>query len=600
MKTLERTSSNPSVDNDAFREIVKNSLKDVSKQGDEIIHESNEPAPGQQASERQPNEIYVGIVNSYIDSYAGTVEGDERAALADELLDRINGFKSHTKDELVVEYGKIIEDLKSRVAKQHADVSEVAAQIAEQNVDTPAADTEQQPEDENEKLPLRKRVGRKIGSFITRANIAITLAPSTVANGAKKAYAAYQKPLDKMKAKESDSRTKRSAKFIGRQAYRGVVGTGLLVAGAATSRGVAEAANITVNGHTGGMSNAFNDTVANSSMGKGQKNIPIRWSSEMGGLFPNEDKTSNQSVAEAVQTIDRTNKNNPGGNRFIGYSQGTLPLVEYFENHELKPDDQLVLVGGPYTPGQRLSDNPLVKIIEPAMKGLDINISQDTPDGKNVLYIVSQNDLVNLSKNNKNNPGDIINRIAGTVGADGHGYSSAELSGNTPHTVTTNPDGSTTWTLTQSKIKMADGKNAQSGIAAALANNGIAVNSKDDAFFQSIRGDDAGNWDTQQVVATGAEALNQHAPGAGDAVQQLYNTPGVQETVQQVADTYMDTQNNIIETVATVVQDNPQLSQAAEQAAPAVAQIVEHTAPAVQQAVKQAAPVLGQFGIKLP
>lgn len=461
-----------------------------------------------------------------------------------------------------------------------------------------------------EKLSLRKRIGAKLGAFASHIDSVTAVASMKVMtgafSGAQRAYGAYRAPLDKMEAKDGDNKAKKVGKFMGRAAYRLVVGAGIATASLMT-KNMADAANITINGHNGGASNAFNDTVAHSTIGAGKKNAPVHWTAEMGDLpfFSGENLSTLDSTNEGAARIAEVVAQNPGKNTLLGYSEGSIALVKFLQDNPnyLKDGNSAVFVGTPYLPGARMKDNSFVDALSQLVPDTSRVLDYKTPGGENVTYIVGEDDFVKL----KENP---IGMLA-SLDPKGHVYTSADLSGQTPHITIHNADGSTSHILTETHTKLADGKNAKSGISAALVeNNGMYVSRKADNFFEAADGDPlTGNVNMKDVVSTGAAAADEALPGSGAVINQFASTPGVTEGLQQAADTYMSTQSNVVGSFAETIQNNPQVSQVVEQAVPMVQQAAQNIAPQVNDAanaVQQAAPqftpqinqVKGFFGIK--
>lgn len=118
--------------------------KNLEQQVESTLENHEAPAqqtPGQEAPERQPDKIYQGIVDSYIDKFAGELASEERTRLSGDLLERIKNINVQTNDELVVEYGKIIKDLQE-LARLNS--GEVSSEESHEN------NTEDSPEVEND------------------------------------------------------------------------------------------------------------------------------------------------------------------------------------------------------------------------------------------------------------------------------------------------------------------------------------------------------------------------------------------------------------------------------------------------------------------
>ncbi|MBH2007035.1 hypothetical protein I8H83_00330 [Candidatus Saccharibacteria bacterium] len=445
---------------------------------------------------------------------------------------------------------------------------------------------------------------RSVSNVATYAGAKTILAYSGVGSAVQKGFNMYSKPLDKMEANEDDSKSKRAIKFLGRSAYRVAVAGGF-AAGMLLTKNVAEAANITVNGHNGGASDAFNNTIAGSNIGAGKENVPVRWSAEMGDLpiFPNEQLSTFESTNEGALRIAEVVAQNPGEKTLLSYSEGTIATAKFLQDNPdfLANGNSAVFVGGPFIPGQELGEHPFMKLIAPLVPETSKVLEYQTPGGENVLHIVREDDFVKL----KDNPFGML----AALDPRGHAYSPDDISGNTPHVMIHNADGSSTRIITETSTKLADGSNAKSGISAALVeNNNLYVSRKADDFFEELDGDPlSGNVDMQKVVSTGAVAAEEALPGAGAVINNIVNTPGVTEGLQQAADTYMQAQDTMLSGFAEGIQSNPQVAQAVENFTQQAAPMIEQVAPAIQEAVNNFVPpaqqgavnnFLGQFGVK--
>lgn len=446
--------------------------------------------------------------------------------------------------------------------------------------------------------------GEKASDAATYAGTKTLLAYSGASNLAQKGFGAYRKPLDKMEANKDDGKGKRAVKLLGRSAYRVAIAGGL-AAGLLLTKNVAEAANITVNGHQGGASNSFNDTIAHSSIGHGEKNVPVRWSAEMGDLpiFPNDQLSTLESTNEGAMRIAETVAQNPGKNTLLGYSEGGIALAKYLQDNPdyLSKGNEAIFVGSPYVPGQEMGEHPFLKMVSPFLPDTAKVLEYQTPGGENVLHVVREDDFVKL----KDNPFGML----AALDPKGHTYSPADISGNTPHVMIHNTDGSSTRIITETSTKLADGSNAKSGISAALVeNNNMYVSRKADNFFEELDGDPlSGNVDMQKVASTGAIAAEEALPGAGAVINNIVNTPGVTEGLQQAADTYMQTQDTVLGGFSEGMQSNPQVAQVVENFTQQAAPMFEQAAPAIHEAVNNFVPpaqqgavnnFLGQFGVK--
>jgi hypothetical protein len=472
-------------------------------------------------------------------------------------------------------------------------------------------------------------VGQSASSAFGFAGAKTGMAMGAVAGVAQKGFAAYRKPLDKMEAKKDDSKSKRFAKLMGRSAYRIAVAGG--VAGLAyTTKNVAEAANITVNGHQGGASNAFNDTIAHSDIGRGEKNVPVRWSAEMGDLpiFPEDKLSTLESTDEGARRIAEIVAQNPGKNTLIGYSEGGIAIAKFLQDNPdyLAQGNEVVFVGSPYVPGQRMGDHAFLELVKPLLPDTAKTLEYQTPGGQNVTHIVREDDFVKL----KDNP---IGMLA-ALDPKGHYYSPADISGNTPHITVRNADGSTSMILTETHTKLADGSNAKSGISAALVdNNNMYVSRKADNFFEALDGEPlSGKINAGEVTRTGAAAAEEvlvsnginpdHARVVKDVIgrvpaepiQKLFDgvsdlpgalasnmpsgnggtTGGGQPNLNQIVDTFTGGQNSA--PAAPVQQFQQPIQQMTEQIAPVMKQF-EAAAPQLAPQIQQG---LGQLGIRLP
>ena len=429
---------------------------------------------------------------------------------------------------------------------------------------------------ENATTPAHKKLGQVAGAQVLKAYSGINHL-----GGLKKKY---DDRMERLRSdKETDSRATRAKKWMGRVATRATVGVGAVagvtVGAVAAHYGhdvtqthdVVESFHNTANviygiGGNGSGGNGYITRIAeNSHLGKGRTSVLVtneKGSMEMAGLVPGQTKDTASSTTEAAEKVAQSiSKKAEGSDVIIGHSEGTIAIAEYFQDNELDPNDYVVSVGGPYTPSQRISDNALFRIVAPAAREIGINVEQDMPGGENVMYIINKNDLVGISENGANNPGDILNRAAATIFADGHNYTSGDIDGKTPHIDVQNEDGSITRYITASDYLATDGSHIESGVGAAMAANGMHVTPEQDDFFQATRGDENGNWDMQEVADTGSVLAEQAAPGTGQIVHDTLSTP----EAQVVADTYMETQTQFVEEVATVVETNPVVEESVAQ-----------------------------------
>ena len=476
-------------------------------------------------------------------------------------------------------------------------------------------------------------VGQSVSNAAGYAGVKTGMAFGAVAGVAQKGFAAYRKPLDKMEAKKDDSRSKKIAKFMGRSAYRTAVAGGFIGL-AFTTKNVAEAANITVNGHQGGASNAFNDTIAHSDIGRGEKNAPVRWSAEMGDLpiFPEDKLSTLESTDEGARRIAEVVAQNPGKNTLLGYSEGGMALAKFLQDNPdyLAKGNEVVFVGSPYVPGQRMGDHAFLELVKPLLPDTAKTLEYQTPGGQNVTHIVREDDFVKL----KDNP---IGMLA-ALDPKGHYYSPADISGNTPHVTVRNADGSTSMILTETHTKLADGSNAKSGISAALVdNNNLYVSRKADNFFEALDGEPlSGKINAGDVTRTGAAAAEEvlvsnginpdHARTVKDVIERVPAQPiqalfdgvsdlpgalasnmpsgnggatGGQPNLNQIVDTFTGGQNSAPAPAAPVQQFQQPVQQMAEQIAPVVKQF-EAAAPQLAPQIQQGKDLLGQFGVRLP
>lgn len=448
-----------------------------------------------------------------------------------------------------------------------------------------------------------------------------------------KAKGTYSRISEKLDVNEKDSARTRVAKRLGKWGLKASVGVGVIAgvtAATLLTKNVAEAANITVNGHQGGASNAFNDTIAHSDIGRGEKNVPVRWSAEMGDLpiFPEDKLSTLESTDEGARRIAEVVAQNPGKNTLLGYSEGGMALAKFLQDNPdyLAKGNEVVFVGSPYVPGQRMGDHAFLELVKPLLPDTAKTLEYQTPGGQNVTHIVREDDFVKL----KDNP---IGMLA-ALDPKGHYYSPADISGNTPHITVRNADGSTSMILTETHTKLADGSNAKSGISAALVdNNNMYVSRKADNFFEALDGEPlSGKINAGEVTRTGAAAAEEvlvsnginpdHARVVKDVIgrvpaepiQKLFDgvsdlpgalasnmpsgnggtTGGGQPNLNQIVDTFTGGQNSA--PAAPVQQFQQPIQQMAEQIAPVVKQF-EAAAPQLAPQIQQG---LGQLGIRLP
>lgn len=453
--------------------------------------------------------------------------------------------------------------------------------------------------DEHEYDTRTERVAAKLGKFAAKISIAAgslreKLTPSSInahatlgALGAidkvksafNKASDVYMTPLHKMEKDKTLDRKTRAKRFIGRWAYRSAIATTAVVGlqFAKMVGGDAHAAIFSINGHGGGSSNAFNDVVNNSTIAQGERSTPVHWSAEMGdgalkALFPNDELPTHQSGVEGAQRISEAIGNNPQGDTLVGYSQGTMASVEYLRaNPEYLENNGAILVGGPYTPDRRLADNPLYKLVAPLVPETSKVLEYESPAGESVLYIVNEDDPVWLKNGNP------VGILAGVLDPNSHAYTSADLSGQTPHIVIHNEDGSTSHILTETKTRLADGSMAKSGISAGITHHtDYEVSRKADNFFEALDGDPVtGRTNVAEVVDAAGPAAQemlayhgvnpQHADMIGQAISNLPVEP-----LQKIADQVLDIPNRVAEAAQTQV----------PAPAPAVAETTWQPAPA--------------------
>ena len=466
---------------------------------------------------------------------------------------------------------------------------------------------------DNMRTPTHKKIGQFVNTKMLNLYDRVTSAPGN-------AIASYREKMDDLKAnKETDSRTTRVKKWFGRAALRGkaAVTVAVPVAGIAaysavakdysTTHSVTESIVNTANsvgnvysfgGNGSGGFAYLPEIMRHSELSEGRNQTLITrdfGDIEMGGVVPGQNTSANESnVNMANRAAEEVARNGEGADVFVGHSQGTMAIAEYFEANELDADDQVVLIGGPYVPGERLSENDIFRTIKPAADAADVNIGQELPGGENVLYVAKRNDLIALSTNGKNNPGDILNRIVGSASGNGHNYSAADIDGTTAHRDVVNEDGSTTRIVIDTGYRATDGSMIESGIGAGMSGAGMPVTAEQDDFFEAIRGEEDGRWNMQEVADTGAAAAEQVAPGTGQIVQETLSTPQVQE----VADTYMDTQDQFFATTAEAAETNPAVQEVQTQVAEVWTEVATAVAPhdyiantPVQEVVEAVTPI---------
>ena len=444
--------------------------------------------------------------------------------------------------------------------------------------------------------PVHKRIGAFVNTKVLGLYDRATTAPG---NAARK----YRERMDNLRSdKETDTRRTRTKKWLGRMATRsavagaavtataGVAATALFTKDYATTHSVAESFSNTANtignvysfgGNGSGGNSYLHDLAKRTGLSNGRGDTLItsgRGDIEMGGVVPGQQTPANESNANmANRAAEAVAQNGDGSDVFIGHSQGTMAIAEYFQDNELAPDDKVVMIGGPYTPGQRLSENDLFKMIKPMAETAGVELDQEMPGGDNVLYVMNRNDLVGLSTNGKNNPGDILNRIVGTVAGDGHNYSAADIDGTTAHKDVVNEDGSITRIILNSDYVATNGTPIESGIGEGLAKNNIPVTAEQDDFYESIRGEEDGRWDMQEVADTGSVLAEQSMPGSGQVVHDALSAP----EAQVVADTYMGTQEQFFSEAAQVVESNPVVQDAQTQVAEVWTDVAQSVPPEV-------------------
>lgn len=108
-------------------------------------------APGQEAPERQPDEVYAGIAKGYIDSYVGNIDDEARVELEAQVLEHIKNIDVQTKDELVKAYSEIIDGLKEYArARGTTPAIETQDTVAETSEAENNEETEESAEDGQE------------------------------------------------------------------------------------------------------------------------------------------------------------------------------------------------------------------------------------------------------------------------------------------------------------------------------------------------------------------------------------------------------------------------------------------------------------------
>lgn len=323
--------------------------------------------------------------------------------------------------------------------------------------DTSEHEVLEQPTESNERLSLRQRAAKKLGSYATETKIAFNISggnPFSLAHyGAKKAS---DKLLSYRKGSEHSKRPVSKVKTaLASTALLGVAGAGAYAAyksgidhdtivDAFDNAPVVETdythdvltynlspehtTNLIVGGRGDTDGNGLHGLVHGASGFEAAHTVKVDYPAEIAPM-PGDTLTLNESSEIAAQKVyDHLTQNGTDKTHLVVYSQGTQGGMEGLARYvaenggTLPPNIEVTVMASPNTPGSGVFHDDIVKQFTPLFENLGIDMRDaDLPDGaKGVTFIAGQNDLFANSGEGRNVLRKLGNAADFIGGGDGH------------------------------------------------------------------------------------------------------------------------------------------------------------------------------------